>query len=98
MFESGVTQEELDVARSYLTGSFVFRFQKNSQVAEFLIEAEIYGLGFDYLERFPELIRAVTIEDVNRVTRKYIDPLNLTTVVVGPVDEQGKVVVKEGVS
>lgn len=96
--ESGVTQEELDVARSYLTGSFVFRFQKNSQVAEFLIEAEIYGLGFDYLERFPELIRAVTIEDVNRVTRKYIDPLNLTTVVVGPVDEQGKVVEKEGVS
>lgn len=89
--ESGVTQEELDVAKSYLTGSFVFRFQRNSQVAEFMIEAEVYGLGFDYLDRFPELIRAVTIEDVNRVTRKYIDPQNLTTVVVGPVDEHGKI-------
>lgn len=89
--EGGVTQEELDVAKSYLTGSFVFRFQKNSQVAEFLIEAEVYGLGFDYLDRFPELIRAVTVEDVNRVTRKYIDPQNLTTVVVGPVDEHGKI-------
>jgi zinc protease len=95
--EAGVTEEELEIAKSYLTGSFVFRFQKNSQVAEFLIEAEVYDLGFDYLDRFPELIRAVTVEDVNRVARKYIDPQNLTTVVVGPVDEQGKRSEKEGV-
>lgn len=85
--EGGVTEQELEIARSYLTGSFVFRFQRNAQVAEFLIEAEVYGLGFDYLDRFPELIRAVTIDDVNRVTRAYINPQNLTTVVVGPVDE-----------
>lgn len=96
--EAGVTEEELEIAKSYLTGSFVFRFQKNSQVAEFLIEAEVYDLGFDYLDRFPELIRAVTVEDVNLVVRKYIDPQNLTTVVVGPVDEQGKRSEKEGVS
>ncbi|HXU35496.1 MAG TPA: pitrilysin family protein [Blastocatellia bacterium] len=88
--EAGVTEEELEIAKSYLTGSFVFRFQKNSQVAEFLIEAEVYGLGFDYLERFPELIRAVTVADVNRVAHEYIDSQNLTTVVVGPVNEQGQ--------
>lgn len=81
-----VTAEELEIARSYLTGSFVFRFQKNSQIAEFLIEAEVYGLGFDFPEKFPELIRAVTIEDITRVARKYIDPVNVTTVVVGPVE------------
>lgn len=86
--EGGVTSEELKTAKLYLTGSFVFRFQRNSQMAEFLLEAEIYGLGFDYLEKYPELIRAVSVEDVNRVTRKYIDPQNLTTVVVGPVDEK----------
>lgn len=84
--DSGVTDEELEMAKSYLTGSFVFRFQKNSQVAEFLLEAEVYGLGFDYLDRFPELIRALTVEDVNQVARTYIDPRNLTTVVVGPVN------------
>lgn len=92
--EGGVTPEELETARLYLTGSFVFHFQRNSQIAEFLLEAEIYGLGFDYLEKYPELICAVSVEDVNRVTRKYIDPQKLTTVVVGPVDEQGKSVVR----
>jgi zinc protease len=84
--EEPISKEELEIATSYLTGSFVFRFQKNSQVADFLIEAEVYGLGFDYIERFLELIRSVTIEEIARVARKYIDPQNLTTVVVGPVD------------
>jgi zinc protease len=85
--EGGVTPEELENAKLYLTGSFVFHFQRNSQIAEFLLEAEIYGLGFDYLEKYPEMIRAASVEEVNRVTRKYIDPQSLTTVVVGPVQE-----------
>jgi zinc protease len=88
--EEPVSDEEIEAAKLYLTGSFVFRFQKNSQIAEFLLEAEVYGLGFDYLEKYPDLIGAVTVEDVTRVTRKYIDPQNLTTVVVGPIDELRK--------
>lgn len=91
-----VTAEELEVAKLYLTGSFVFRFQKNAQIADFLIDAEVYGLGFDYLERYPELIRAVTVEDISRVARKYIDPMSLTMVAVGPVDQTGNVIKKEG--
>src|SRR5262249_47019038 len=83
--EEPVSIEELETAKAYLTGSFVFKFQKNSQVAEFMVEAELYGLGFDYPERYPEIIRAITIEDVTRATRKYIHPDRLTTVVVGPV-------------
>jgi zinc protease len=87
-----VTVEELEISKDYLTGSFVFDFQTNSQIAEFLIDAEVYDLGFDYLREYPKLIRSITLDDVTRVARKYIDPENLTTVVVGPVDEQGNLV------
>lgn len=93
--EEGVTAEELDIAKSYLTGSFVLRFQRNGQVAEFMLEAETYDLGFDYLEKYPELIRAVTLDEVNRVTRKHIHPERLTTVVVGPIDQTGRIISKE---
>lgn len=93
--QQGVTEEELEIAKSYLTGSFVLRFQRNAQVAEFMLEAETYDLGFDYLEKYPELIHAVTVEDVTRVTRKHIHPERLTTVVVGPVDEAGYAIKKE---
>jgi zinc protease len=86
--EGGVTAEELEAAELYLTGSFVFHFQRNSQIAEFLVEAEIYGLGFDYLEKYPGLIRSLSVEDVNHATRRHIDPQNLTTVIVGPLVER----------
>ncbi|HNC43040.1 MAG TPA: pitrilysin family protein, partial [Acidobacteriota bacterium] len=82
-----VSQEELDIAKSYLTGSFVFNFETNAQVAGFLVEAEVFNLGFDYLETYPEFIRQVTVDDVTRVARQYLDPVNLTTVIVGPVKE-----------
>jgi zinc protease len=84
-----VSSSEVESAKAYLTGSFVFHFQKNLQIADFLVEAETYGLGFDYLEDYPEIIRNVTDEDVTRVARKYLDPEHLTTVVVGPIDEKG---------
>ena len=35
-------------------------------------------------------IRTVTIEDIARVARKYLDSENYTLVVVGPVAEDGK--------
>jgi zinc protease len=86
--EGGVTEEELKVAKAYLTGSFVFKLQKNSQVAEFVTEAEIYGLGFDYPQRFPGMILDVTVDAVTRAARTYLHPDRLTTVVVGPVKSE----------
>jgi zinc protease len=92
MAKEPVTTQELESAKAYLTGNFVFDFQTNAQVAEFLIEAEIYELGFDYLTSYPEKIRAVTIEEVARVAKIYLSPDALTTVVVGPVDELGNLI------
>jgi zinc protease len=85
-----VTDQELQDARDYLTGSFVFSFESSSQIARFLVHAEIYGLGFDYIDKYPEYIRAITTSEISRVARKYLDSENYTMVVVGPVDENGK--------
>jgi zinc protease len=87
---------EVEGAKAYLTGSFVFDFQTNSQIATFLVDAETYGLGFDYLEKYPGMINAVTVDDVLGVARKYLDPGRMATVVVGPVDEHGKLIKKDG--
>jgi zinc protease len=91
MAKEPVTAQELESAKAYLTGNFVFDFQTNAQIAEFLVEAEVYELGFDYLKTYPDKIRAVTVDEVARVADKYLAPQALTTVVVGPVDELGNV-------
>jgi len=85
-----VTETELADAQAYLTGSFVFEFETNAEIARFLLDAELYQLGFDYIVTYPEKIRAVRVADVQRVARRYLDPKNYTVVVVGPVDEQGR--------
>jgi zinc protease len=85
-----VSENEIKDAIDYLTGSFVFNFETNAQIAGFLVEAEIFKLGFNFLKDYPEHIRKVTIEDVQRVAKQHLDPDNMTLVVVGPIDEEGK--------
>jgi len=92
VIDEPVTDEELRDARDFLTGSFVFAFESSSQIARFLVHAEVYGLGYDYIEKYPQYIKAVTTADITRVARKYLDHENYTLVVVGPVDENGQVV------
>ncbi|PYS18107.1 MAG: hypothetical protein DMG17_07210 [Acidobacteria bacterium] len=84
--EEPVTAQELQNAKDYLTGSFVFSFESSPQIARFLVHADVYGLGFDYVVKYPEYIRSVTIEDISRVAKMYLDSENYTLVVVGPVD------------
>jgi len=44
---------------------------------------EYFELGLDYPDRYPNLIRSVTREDVLRVAREYLQPDKLITVIVG---------------
>jgi len=81
--EESVTDQELSDAKDYLIGSFPLRLDTNRRVASFLVQVEFYQLGLDYPERYSDLIRKVTREDVERVARQYLHPEKLITVVVG---------------
>ncbi|MCY3777740.1 MAG: pitrilysin family protein [Candidatus Aminicenantes bacterium] len=84
LIEDGPTEEELELARNYLTGSFVFGFQSNAHVARFLLTAERFGLDPDFIRRYPDWIRAVDAEEVRRVARRHLDTVNFTTIIAGP--------------
>src|SRR5216110_3221603 len=92
IIQEPVTAQELQDAKDYLTGSFVFEFESSPQIARFLVHAEVYGLGFDYVVKYPQYIRAVTVEDISRVAKMYLDSENYTLVVVGPVAEDGNLI------
>lgn len=82
-----VTDQELDDAKAYLTGSFPRRLDTNRKIADFLVAVEFYGLGLDYVEKYPGYIRAVTREDVLRVAKRYLDTQQYTLVVVAKQGE-----------
>lgn len=81
-----VSQNELQDAKDFLTGSFVFAFESSAQIARFLIQATVYDLGFDYGERYPGLIKDISADDIGRVASKYLDTENYTLTVSGPME------------
>jgi zinc protease len=67
-----ITDLELEDSRSYLTGALPLRLETNEGIAGFLLNIEEYGLGLDYLQRYPAIINSVSREDIQRVARQYL--------------------------
>jgi zinc protease len=84
--EHGIRPEELDDEKGSAVGSFKVSLSTNAGLAAALWNAEFYRLGLDYVERYPELIGRVTVEEVNAAIRKYFRPDRLTVVVAGDLD------------
>ncbi len=80
---NGVSDEELNEARLYLTGSFPLKMDTNAKIAGLLTDIEFYNLGLDYPVRYPEIINAVTKDHVADAAKKYLHPDNYTLVIVG---------------
>ncbi len=81
--ESLVTEAELADAKAYLIGSLPMKMDSNAKRAALLGYVEMFGLGLDYPWRYPEIINAVTRDDVLQAARKYLDPERYVLVVVG---------------
>lgn len=85
--KNGPTQQELDDAKTYLTGSFPLAFASNSGTAAQLGTFLRQNLDIGYVTRRNSLIQAVTLADVKRVARRLYDPARLTVVIGGsPAD------------
>jgi zinc protease len=84
------TEQEVDDAKRFLLGSLPFTLATNEGVAGQLLSVERFGLGFNYLDHYKKAIGGVTVEDVQRVAKKHLDPKKLTVVAVGPIGTDGK--------
>jgi zinc protease len=89
MREEPVSDQELEDAKAYLTGSFPLRLETSRKTADFLAAIEFYGLGLDYVEKYPGYIRSISKEGVLRAARKHLDPGRLVTVMVGRLSKTG---------
>jgi len=86
MAEAGPTAEELEKAKTFLIGGYPLRFDGNSSIARILAGMQIDGLSPDYVDTRNDKVRAVTLQDVQRVAGDLLDPTRLTMVLVGQPD------------
>ena len=81
--DAGVTAEELENAKTYLTGAYPLRFDGNGTIASIAVGMQMDGLPTDYIARRNDMVNAVTLDEINRVAREWLDTEALTFVVVG---------------
>lgn len=81
--EQGVSETELENAKTYLTGAYPLRFDGNSTIANILVGMQTIGLDVDYAKTRNERVERVTLEDVQRVAAELLNPDELHFVVVG---------------
>ncbi|MDQ4122994.1 MAG: insulinase family protein [Acidobacteriota bacterium] len=81
--EIPVTSKELEYNKQSLIRRFPAGFETVDQIAGQLATAVIYNLPENYFNDYISKINSITIEDVNRVANKYLDPSKMAIVIVG---------------
>ncbi len=84
--KEAVSDQELSDAKSFLIGSFPRRLETNRKISDFLAVSQYYGLGDDYIKKYPEYINAVTKEDILRVAKRYLSKDKYILVITGKKD------------
>jgi len=79
----GITPDELDSARQYLTGVFSLGVATQSGLLGQLSTVYLDELPEDYLETYRERVRALTADDAIAAARRHFDSANAQIVVVG---------------
>ncbi len=81
---NGVTPAELHQAKAYLTGSFLInRLDTNENIAFYLSFLQRKGLSPDFIEERNRRIMEVSLEEINRLAKIYIQPERLTIAKAG---------------
>jgi predicted Zn-dependent peptidase len=74
---------ELDGIKNNMIGSFMVRSASRGGIVKELADADLQGLGEDYLSGYVRRVLAVSPAEVQHMTATYLTPERMTLVVVG---------------
>ncbi len=79
-----VTSEELADSQENYIGRLPLSMESNNGVAAALLSIERHHLGLDYYQRYENLVREVTREQILKVAQKYLQPEKMAIAVAHP--------------
>ncbi len=81
--DQGAAEAERTEAVRFLTGSYPMRFETPGQMAQRIIQAQIHGLGLEFLSSYPRQVGEVALREMGRCAREHIHPDGMSLVIVG---------------
>jgi zinc protease len=79
----GASQAELDFVKKRMVGSFALNFSSTHRIAKALVTYQMDKLGTDYINKRNEIISSLTLEQINKVAKRLLNPEKLTFIIVG---------------
>ncbi|HEX8417314.1 MAG TPA: pitrilysin family protein [Methylobacterium sp.] len=87
LISEGPSDEELQKAKDYLTGSYALGFDTSTKIAHQLVQIAFEGLGMDYIGRRNDLVANVGQADIRRAAaRTFADGRMLVVAAGRPTD------------
>ncbi len=83
-----LTEEEIAQGKDNQVGALKVSLERNAEMAAELYRIEYFGLGLDFLERFPDIVKGLTTEQIHKAAEKYIKAKNCSIVVAGPIEKK----------
>lgn len=80
--ENLVSQRELDMVKSYMLGELTRRYE-GLGLSDAFIFAEVSGFEDDFMQKQVDSIRSTTMQDIQDMAKKYLQPESLKVVVAG---------------
>jgi zinc protease len=84
-WQDGVTDRELADTKQGLIGGYYVGLATNQGLARAIVTTLQRGLDLSWLDQYPQLLRAVTRDQVNAAIRRHVDLSKLTLVEAGTV-------------
>lgn len=69
--QNGFSKEDVEFAKDYLIASYNLRFASILGIADILVMQQKLELGLDFLNKRNEYVKNVSVDDVNKLLKKY---------------------------
>lgn len=79
-----ISEAELEGGKRYMTGVMPLRLETSNGLLGALSEIELFGLGYDYISRYSDIIWALTPEIVGEVAKRRLSSQDYVVSVAGP--------------
>ena len=89
LLKDGVTEREIERAKSRMIKQAIFAQDSQATLARIYGGSIALGSTIEEIESWPERIRAVTVEDVNKVARQYFKQQRSVTGYLSPERKEG---------
>ncbi|XSG76447.1 M16 family metallopeptidase [Herpetosiphon llansteffanensis] len=84
LLAEGISELERSDSVAYLTGMLGISLEANSGIANMLLNIERFKLGLDYVQRYPEIIGSVTLEQIHAAAKRLLSADRYVIGVAGP--------------